>query len=229
MLKRAVAVTDSVAATPVKAGKSPKTIGRVVKNRLAASNFGKKAVQHAATYSSYQRKKFEVTREWTEYTHLYPQFTTGFHELLGLRVGGFRSAEWRANSGSIDPKFKTECPFCHQKEPETLAHMMIVCPRWKIQRNIYIGDLITRARGKTLSIDDAATLLLGGECTGERIRNWPILKVNSPEAKVNCPCIQVSAFLMKVAPQRIATLRSIALTPKPRRGAGSSKGQLPNG
>ena len=75
----------------------------------------------------------------------------------------------------IQERFKDQCPLCHTREGESLAHMFLVCPFGKKHRDTHISPLLAAfplligTPVPALSQEEIVTVLLGG-----RVRVAPL-------------------------------------------------------
>ena len=97
----------------------------------------------------------------------------GVQTLARMRIyTAFMTTEQLANAGRLDSKYKTECPFCSEPEPESIGHVLMACTKWTSRRAkmlnriqsdpAFIRKLIGPELLEELDQVDAVTLLLGG-------------------------------------------------------------------
>lgn len=105
------------------------------------------------------------------------ELAVGLREVSRTRIGGIQTAAWLANRGVVAAKYKRCCPCCGKEVPETIAHILLRCPRWKRGRKEMLRPMIHEARGRTSGkatkrSRTQVALLLGGEYNGKQLKDW---------------------------------------------------------
>ena len=90
----------------------------------------------------------------------------GMAALINLRAGGNRFAYDMAKKGWLEAYCKTHCPCCSMAVRETLAHVLLRCPAWAVQRAKFLADIIVEATGPQFSRAEICTVVLGGSARG---------------------------------------------------------------
>ncbi|OMJ29871.1 hypothetical protein AYI69_g600, partial [Smittium culicis] len=60
----------------------------------------------------------------------YPERQKSLLHIAKIRIGAYWTAQRMANARIIDGAYKSECPFCKMKTPETVEHILLDCGRW---------------------------------------------------------------------------------------------------
>lgn len=140
-----------------------------------------------------------------------PPLGFGLRALHRCRLGGVWTAQRLAQRGLLDEQYVSRCPCCGRGRAETLCHLLLSCPRWREQREIYLGVLLSKIEKLRLSRSRRAALLLGGEYRGHRLRGWLPAKVADPEVASGvgyrmCDAFRVAAYLQRVLKVRQSIL-----------------------
>lgn len=104
---------------------------------------------------------------WIELGKDYPELSDMLTEIGRMRVGVFPfGSKYSYLCSSVNFNFKNMCPICLNCTPETLEHLLLVCPRWEGERINLIRpcfldweSMVSTPAAMTL----AAGVLLGGE------------------------------------------------------------------
>jgi len=137
-----------------------------------------------------------------------PELAVGVLYLLQCRTGAFWTAKRAAKSGLIDDRYRNECPCCGNAVPETLEHMMLVCPKWEYLRQrmfqafeerLGLGDWVGLLRDE----NRVMRVLLGGEAAGSSSEAWSTSSVDDSNNHIAGLYRVTAGFLMKVQKRRL--------------------------
>lgn len=179
-------------------------------------------------YAFYRAGKLRESREWVKSTALNPELGRGFNLLARARIGALLTARRLAQARLLAPEWKDRCPACGQSTPETVAHILVVCPRWVSARRTHLQPLIDvclvgMGNPGQVDPDDLCVLLLGGELGGFAVSRWARLKGSSKTAsnashdgRVNgspmpvAGCARVAAYLQGIWGLRERLMRPLS-------------------
>ena len=181
--------------------------------------------------------KYAKTRNYLKKAMRFPSVSRGVHWLARCRVNAFWTTVRLAKIGMVAPEWENVCPCCGIDYPtkgETVAHMLLVCPKWNTQRQQHLQsllDFIQEASGFESwdSLTDAelevyCQICLGGCKDGVPklvIPDWsgdeydgadevervvhPVFPFQGP------PFIKVARFLQDIVPIRLGILHDILI------------------
>jgi hypothetical protein len=135
----------------------------------------------------------------------------GVAGLIACRTYGVWTGDRAARRGMIDACYKTRCPCCDCDdfpEPETFDHLLLRCPAWTAQRNMYLRNLLgfIAIRAPGLSAIDTVAVLLGGVAsTGFTLGVCWYTKA-SRSASAPPLFIRVARFLSSILSPRLSLL-----------------------
>ena len=101
---------------------------------------------------------------------------------------------------------------------EDVNHMLVECPRWRRERELYLGRFIRRmlrSHGPVGS-DQMGVFLLGGAIGGVRIWDWlppgkgSGLPKFSREEVIHCGALEVARFLQSIERERREIVRDLS-------------------
>lgn len=138
-----------------------------------------------------------------------PRDVQGLALLVRARIGALRLAPALVAAHILDAPYATVCPFCNLPEPETMYHLIFVCPSWNRLRRLHLGGILRTIR--QLSTHPAAANLncplgdaslswvLGGTQGGLRVRRWGPVRpsrttVLRAEARRDQPQLEATHF-----------------------------------
>jgi len=197
----------------------------------------KRKADTSAAMEAYLNNNFVATRAYlVKSGPVYPKLAKGFTLLARARIGAMmtmtRFCKFRLASGA---QWSSQCPCCLAAVPETVAHILCSCPKWKKERAEHLAGLMQQARSLLNRMDVAASednvtsLLLGGEVEGKRLKNWVKFKlpfskalglsdaVGSQSSVSGSAC--VAQFLQLVWVQRYPIVQRVLRTMPPRADA----------
>jgi phage FluMu protein Com len=93
-----------------------------------------RAIERSSTLASnqYERNGFINGRQYLRYGNYNLISQSGLIHLFRMRTGSFLTTQRLEFMGFVSPDFKYSCPFCRLQEAETVAHLLVSCPRWKV-------------------------------------------------------------------------------------------------
>lgn len=105
---------------------------------------------------------------------------TGLRMMSLCRIGALRTATSLANARLVHDNHKDICPCCQALifgRGEDVSHILVECPRWEKERELYLGHFIRQLQNDYggplgLGSDQLGVFLLGGAIGEQRIRNW---------------------------------------------------------
>lgn len=119
----------------------------------------------------YLDRGFDASRGYIHAAVRFPLHAVGVHWLTRARVGAIWTARAFVRIHWLPDEFQTRCPFCDEGyEGETLAHLLVECPRWHESRQI-LQPLVDEAYaelGLAADSENVATFLLGGRIGGDQ-------------------------------------------------------------
>ena len=197
----------------------------------------KRKADTSAAMEAYLNNNLVATRAYlVKSGPVYPKLAKGFTLLARARIGAMmtmtRFCKFRLASGA---QWSSQCPCCLAAVPETVAHILCSCPKWKKERAEHLAGLMQQARSLLNRMDVAASednvtsLLLGGEVEGKRLKNWVKFKlpfskalglsdaVGSQSSVSGSACM--AQFLQLVWVQRYPIVQRVLRTMPPRANA----------
>lgn len=93
------------------------------------------------------------------------------------------------------------CRFCNMRVQETIAHLLVTCPRWRVQRQMWLAPLLQAARQLfqgPLAEGDVAVLLAGGQIRGVRLAAWEMSLTVTPRPQADA-VLAVSGLVRNLA------------------------------
>jgi exonuclease III len=128
----------------------------------------------------YLRAGYAMNRQWIKSAAIFPELTEGSIWLARLRTKSWWTTKRRYETlkrkgGDLSYLKPRECPCCERElnEPED-THILMKCPRWKEQRETYLGKILKFLRAEirkhhngalelSMADDEITMRLLGGE------------------------------------------------------------------
>lgn len=178
---------------------------------------------------TYMENNFHKTAVIFHSSILNPEASSGLQYLIKARLGLIPFSQWFARINYIDGRYNNECPFCHQEQPETMVHCLIMCPYWNVIRRKYLRKELILIRRQIANNDSAVVMqyLLGG--SGLRLdlevftKDWLHHYVNenitdlegdlverlTEELGHDPICVKVAAYLANIMPKRIGRLNQL--------------------
>jgi len=99
----------------------------------------------AISWVNYEKTAMTKTNQWLQQSPLsWPQLTGGCINLLRCRIGAFWTAEKLVLIGKLSAHYSHICPFCLERQPETIPHRIVTCLAWSVERQRYLGALLER-------------------------------------------------------------------------------------
>jgi hypothetical protein len=95
--------------------------------------------------------------------------------LIQARTGALLTGKSMANAGLLDVEYKERCGCCKRMVPETIAHVVLQCSKWKKERRAWVKPLLDSLPGlSNLSVSSQLVVLLGGldAVSGLRFPAW---------------------------------------------------------
>lgn len=102
---------------------------------------------------------------WLEMEGLHPELCEMLTEVGRMRIGIFPTGKRLVFQHVLDFDYSNRCPICNNSTPETLEHLFLECPTWKVAREMLIPcfprweDMLKSPAAMTLAVG----VLLGGE------------------------------------------------------------------
>jgi hypothetical protein len=179
-----------------------------------------RAIERSSTLASnqYERNGFINGRQYLRYGNYNLISQSGLIHLFRMRTGSFLTTQRLAFMGFVSPDLKYSCPFCRLQEAETVAHLLVSCPRWSEQRQMFEFYL------RELDQASASVSLLGGEIREETdgIEDR-IFTTSEPITLITI------AYLEAIMPTRLQILQSLRQAWPPRVNARMGTTVLQNG
>jgi exonuclease III len=147
---------------------TPKTAGGLMRALISAEEIEGSILK---TVVSYKDSYYDLTRDYIYGGTRYTSCSKGITWLSKCRCSDLKTLGYLANTTQfIDESFKDFCPFCESdcEGGETVAHILLKCPKWTDLRRLYIHDMIEFAEEiairthATNNQSTICTLLFGG-------------------------------------------------------------------
>jgi len=187
----------------------------------------------AISWVNYEKTAMTKTNQWLHQALSWPQLTGGCINLLRCRIGAFWTAEKLVRIGKLSDYYSHICPFCLERQPETIPHMIVTCLAWSVERQRYLGALLEGIKGllevqggESIDSIGVSTLLLGGQFGSLSLPGWchhsekedindldTSLMALSNEDRSSLGFLRVAAFLQVVQARRMACLGRIGMNP----------------
>ena len=142
-----------------------------LKKMLWERTEARKAVTSSPSWKNYC--ELSKTSPFVKMTSYNPSVIRGTPMLAAMRTGAMWTAEKAAYAKLIDRRWKKRCPCCNKKVPETMAHMLLKCAKWRKERKKMtnkINDALKKSDTKIewlkKDLHARMTLLLGGAAAG---------------------------------------------------------------
>lgn len=161
---------------------------RFTKQQIFVRKLNNDTSDHTNWYRSHFA--FKGSSDWYWLTRCAPQWAEGYGLVTSMRVGAYASAVKWANMRILNPHWKLNCPYCLRKTPETFSHTLMVCARWKVEREKYLGSLIGLIMtefsldASNYRLDVFAALMLGGSFDGRRVPNWEPTRIETTKKRL---------------------------------------------
>jgi hypothetical protein len=153
---------------------SPEQFGRLV-TKLSEERLIDAAVRSSVSVRTYVDAGYMASRSFIQAAMSFPQLSLGITLLVQARTGALLTSKYMANAGLIDEKFKERCACGNRNVPETIAHVVLQCPKWKTIRRTWVKPLLDSMPGLSgLSVPNQLVVLLGGVdlVSGLRFPTW---------------------------------------------------------
>ena len=120
---------------------------------------------------NYLQSGFLATRSFIRAAVSLPHLSMGVTLLIQARTGALLTGKFMANAGLLDDEYKERCGCCKRMVPETIAHVVLQCSKWKKERRAWLKPLLDSIPGlSNLSMSSQLVVLLGGSDVGSGLR-----------------------------------------------------------